>query len=197
MAEDYWYFSDIQSVPLRATATKESSVNSYIPTNTRLHILEKGTEWSKIKTEFGDQGWVRNEVITNERPLLRKYKGIEDQALKFEKKNSELLKKKDEQNNEIKSLKEEMAKSEAALKKFQQEYDELVAASGNILQIKNDYKKATLQLNDYFIKNGELEKAVHNQYLYWFLAGAAVLLIGVWLGRSLRKTGHYSSNLRF
>lgn len=196
LADDYWYFSDIQNVPLRDAATKEANVSSYIPNNTRLKIVEKGEEWSKIKTEFGDLGWVRNEVITAERPLSRKFKGVEDQAAKYEKKNAELLTKIQEQKEEVKQLKFALTEKDVELAKVKKDFDELVAASGNVVQIKSDYKKATLQLNDYYLRNAELEKLNNNQYLYWFLAGAVVLLIGVWIGKGSKKNS-YSSNLRF
>lgn len=195
-SSDSWYFSDVQNIPLRKNPNKDAAVNSYVPTHTRLKLIQKSEEWSKIITEFGDEGWVRTEVITDDKPLSYKFKVLESENLQALKINKELSKKNSELLNEMKQMKESALLLDSVLNKSKNEVAIPEALQEDLVQLKQDYKKVTLQLNDYYLRNADLEKQVDSERLYLILGGGALVLLGLLFGRVSRKST-YSSRLRF
>ncbi len=190
------YVADFQKVSLRSAPSATDAIIKMIPTDTRVTVLETQGEWAKIKVEEGVEGWVHTRGLSQDTPVRQKLayaeKKLEEARTDASQKDQGVKGVSKERDD----LKTALVAKEKELETLRQEFQALTTASADVVKLQKDYKSAAMQVNDYYVKNQQLEEKLGQQSLFWFLAGAGVLLVGMLLGRNARKN-NYSSSLRF
>ena len=186
-AAEYQYVSDQLIITLRNGQGNSYQILKTLPTGTRLEVLESTDKgYSRVRTSDGTEGWVRSQYLMDDPTAAMQ---LEEAARKL--------------NN----LQEENEKLRSTLSEVQEERAALASERDELLSKTKDAEERLTHLNEVAAKpivldrenrelqqkNVALEKELQilnqeNQVLKdrakreWFIAGAGVLLGGLFLG---------------
>jgi SH3 domain protein len=147
-----------------------------LKSGTKLEILEYQKDWSQVRTDSGQTGWVLSRFLTEKIP---------DALLvgKLSKENLSLISKLKGVELENKKLINENIK----LAQVQEKYDELKQKSAHFLKLDAEYKTISEQSEMQKNQIKELEKSLNSDEKLWFLSGGGVFIVGLCFGLSMRK----------
>jgi SH3 domain protein len=181
------YTTDTQEVPLRSGASTKNRTIMKIPPATVVEVV-KQPDWTLVSYTSPDgevkQGWVSSSLLSFRPPdsvvvreLRTENRGLREQAESAEKEKQELAR------NE-KDLSDKYAKLET-------EYEALKSGSANFIQLKEEYDSlkfalagAQENIQTLLQENDSLK---FSQTIRSFAAGAAVLLVGLFIGWTVGK----------
>ncbi|MBU2453964.1 MAG: TIGR04211 family SH3 domain-containing protein, partial [Proteobacteria bacterium] len=131
---------------------------------------------TQVKTDLGKTGWVLSRFLTQKVP---------DALLveKLENDNQNLLSKLETLEEENKTL----AIKNATLIQIEEKYNKLKQESSDFLILDAKYKKMMQEFEAQKSQIETLENNLDNEEKLWFLSGAGVLIVGLFLGLSTRK----------
>ena len=211
------YVSDVLILTVRKGPAQSFEIFKTIESDEKLLILEEKGNYSKVKFENSDIGWVQTQYLTFETPdkiiISRLNKKISrlvaknnDQLTKIELLNNKSNKNQIRLENQKKDLEitlsESVAEKDDYINKYStinKKYNTLLEKSKNVILTSNENKKLT-QLNKELIekldnlesKNKTLFKV---SMIKWFLAGAGVIFLGWLIGRSISSKGSRNNGL--
>ena len=148
-------------------------------------LIEQVGEWSKVKDSAGEEGYILNRFLTDETPYSLRYKWLKSQMDKLKESSGELSTKTKDQETEL-----------TRLKVIEQEYNQLKLDSAEYLALKKKYDQALVEAKSANSKIDKLSSQVSTVYIWWFLAGAGVLLLGWILGAIGRKKKSYGNSIK-
>ena len=192
-----WYVTDSLAITLRTGPELDRKITAMIKSGQSMEILEKGDEWSLVQLPSGIEGWVLNRFIKAEVP-----KSI--QLVALQKKYDDLmagaaapLKKLKAVNGENTRLHANLEKAKQDLGELQKSYQELRETTADARRIKKERDQLSKELTDKSKETRELKTALaaaeKKNTLWWFIAGAGVLLFGFVLGFAVRPRRKRSS----
>jgi len=214
------YVRDSIVITLRAGMGDEYKVIGNLQTDARLEVLQEEEDFLRVKTEKGEEGWVRSQYITSDVPkpiIIDRLRNENEKqkenvtALKnkvtemSEQRNTEieqhdssakqLQRKLKNSDNKIATLEKENARAES-------KYDKLLESSSNVaalLKELEDVKKKNSKLNQDMgelrntnrLLENDKEELIRLRLLKWFLSGSGVLFVGFILGWIFRRKDYY------
>ncbi|MBT7609599.1 MAG: TIGR04211 family SH3 domain-containing protein [Bacteriovoracaceae bacterium] len=190
---DKSYVKGVQRVTFRSGPTTDSKILKMMDADSPVTVLEAGEEWVKVKDSQGLEGYILGQFLSTDVPSSLLYKWIKSKFEKLEIKHLELKEKKKEAILALKLKEDELNKSTSDLKSTQSSYKNLKASSEDFLKLQSNHKKINALLDDQNSKVLALESQLSRHYIYWFLAGGGVLLLGWFLGLQSKKNRHSSS----
>jgi len=214
------YVSDILVITMRAEEDKDSAVIQTLRSNTPLEVLEETEEYLKVRTENNQEGWVNKRYITSSIPksmmiaeLGEKINRLELnlEAIKKEKKQLENVLEENRQNqghsigqyqSAIEQERRDAKKLNEEYKDISEKYNQLLNQSQNVTQMAQKIEKLeneNSRLQNSETKNSKTIEKLKSEkndlfqtgIIRWFMAGAAVLLVGILLGKISRKKDYY------
>jgi SH3 domain protein len=176
---EYRYVSDEFRITLRSGPAASFKVIRMLKTGMKLTLLEKGNAgWDKVQAANGAQGWVLRRFIRTKIPARVRVVEIEAAY------NTVVL--------ERDSLKEQLAVATletASKQEVEQELSKIKAISSKSVILDRENRELTQKLSgleERFAKVSlENDKLVRQTDTRFFLAGAAVLILGVIIGAIL------------
>lgn len=195
------YVSDQLLITMRTGKGNEYQIIKSLPSGEKLELLEDDGEFSRVKTENGLEGWVRNQYLTDA-PIARDQ--LEAAQLKLEKlqeSRQQLQQQLKELKNEKSAVEKERDNFSTELAKVQKELDTLQKVAAQPIQTarQNDQLQKqveTLQQESSRLSEENKQLADSSQR-DWFIRGAGVLGGGLLLGfllpllRPRRRTGMF------
>jgi len=203
------YVSDVIIISVRSGPGTEYKVISTIKTGTAMTVLEEQGDFIKVKTEQGGTGWVSKYYTETKLPkgLVIQQLESELEKTRTELKEQILANKKisaltTDSNSELIAQVQNLSESKDANEKMiteltnelsdlQSKHSRLLEESGHIVeitqerdQLRKDASQMTLQIQN--LEAGNKSLKIY-RLIYWFLAGAGVLLTGWILGYSARS----------
>ena len=175
LAEDI-YVTGVTNITMRTGPGTDHKIVAMLKSGTKLEIVEFQKDWTEVKTAQGKIGWVLSRFLTQEVPsalLVEKLKQT----------NQNLAAKLDslEQENQALTVKN------ATLVQIEEKYKKLKQESSDFLQLDAKYKKTKQEFEDQKTKIETLKSNLDNEGKLWFLSGAGVFIVGLFLGLSTRK----------
>ncbi len=188
---DTRYVNDITEITMRLGPGVDFRVIKTLKSGDTVTAISSKKGWTRVKTESGETGWVVSRYLTADKPasvIANELKGslapLRNQVATLKAENDQLAKENQALKEQINTARNEMTKAATA-------YDNLAKNSKNYLKVKADNKKLLLELDRKKSRIKTLEKKVSDQYLStgikWFLAGAGVLIIGIFIGLSNKR----------
>lgn len=186
------YVSDELRITLRTGQGNQFEILKTLTSGTRLELLEEtDTGYTMVRTEDGTEGWVRTQYLVDE-PVARDKLAAATQQLSKLKETNKLLR------TELDTLKKAKGELEAQHNQLKSEHSSTtkeltelseVAARPKQLATENrDLRKRFEQISDELVlvkqENQILKDRSERQ---WFIAGAAVLVIGMIIGLVIPK----------
>ncbi|MFO8049806.1 MAG: TIGR04211 family SH3 domain-containing protein [Desulfosudaceae bacterium] len=154
------YLTDNIDITLRSGPGIDYKILAMLQLGQAIDILARQEQWSKIRLRSGREGWVANRFIDSEVPSRIKYERIKQ-------KYDQLLSDYSSQEESRQPLVEENQSLREKLEARAQSSDDRVS---ELLE-----------------KNRQLRRQVDRRNLWWFLAGAGVLLLGILIGWRSRR----------
>ncbi len=191
-ATEYQYVSDQLVITLRTGQGSAYQIIRTLPSGTRLEVLEMTeTGYARVRTDNGAEGWIRSQYLSPE-PIARlkleatenKLNKLKAENTNLQEKTKKLRKQRHELENKNKDLLSRVKTAESQLSRLGE-----VAAKPLLL----DKENRKLQQQNISLEKRLQMMAQENQVLKdrsqreWFIAGAIVLLGGIFLGLLLPK----------
>lgn len=164
-----------------------------MPTSgTRVEVLEDTEDgWTRVRLPDGIEGWMLTHYLSaglSNKEVIAKLKR-ENQALKGQAKT--LVEENPRLKSEQKELQKALAEQTRTAKGLRDSYETLKKGSSQFLALKASHERASKELAERTQRQTELEERVkdlqNTRTLRWFLAGAAVLLLGLIIGYMSRR----------
>jgi SH3 domain protein len=180
------YVSEDFEITMRTGPGTDRKIISLVQSGKALEIMEKGEEWSMVRTHNGKEGWVLNRYLTASQPcamvLDRVRQDYDVLAAKFED-----MKAKFEDLNAQKKV------TDADLSQSQQDRDELSAAyetlrkeSSEFLKLKKRHQEVAANLEAERTRSAKLDEEnlqmKRNRIIQWVLTGGGIMLVGFFIG---------------
>jgi len=218
--KDIRYVRDFIVITLRAGMGDEYKVLQTLKTDERIEVLQEGDEFLRVKTDNGEEGWVRSRYITSDMPKLVIIEGLRNENEKLRESITSLKNKitemSEQRNTEIeqrdstaKQLQRQLKGSESEITSLEKEkaraeskYNKLLKSSSNVAallkeleDVKKKNSKLTKEMGDLRNTNqlleNDKEELIRLRLLKWFLSGSGVLFVGFILGWIFRRKDYY------
>ena len=186
-AETVWV-SDQFEVMLRTGPSTSNAIERMLPSGTALEVLERDDEsgYAKVRTAAGTEGWVLTRYLMNEPSAREQLTTLTKRLTNANAEGSSLTSQLGAIRGEYDSAKQKIAALEKEKKQLEEDLAEIKRTAANVLSINDQNKDLRDQLSAAEIRADTLEQ--QNRELtaqttrYWFISGAAVLLVGILLG---------------
>lgn len=180
------YVSENFEITMRTGPGTDRKIISLVQSGKALEILEKGEEWSMVRTLNGKEGWVLNRYLTASQPcamvLERVRQDYDVLAAKFE-----------DTKTQFEDLNSQKKVSDADLSQSRQDRDELSAAyetlkkeSSEFLKLKKRHQEVAADLEAERTRSAKLDEEnmqmKRNRIIQWVLTGGGIMLVGFFIG---------------
>lgn len=199
------YVDDQLYITIRRGKSADHEIIKTIRTGTPLEVIEDGTPYMKVRTQDGQEGYVLSRYISTAIPKNTVIDKLETERDQLSNQLTDLRQRLDETTSQLEALRRQSStalpaaeEQQAALKKQYGEaqmalqavtskYENLLAQSKGVVESTDKLErlnKANRKLNTE-VQELRLENAAfrRSKNIRWFLAGAAILLLGWILGR--------------
>lgn len=177
------FVTDSFRISLRAGPSIENKILKFLPSGTKLEVLETGESWSRVRllepegTDVG--GWVLSRYLITRQPWEHQAKYLMDENAKLKERLGILEKENNEMSQRDRKLDNELEKYTTAFHKSQYEHSVLKKEAGDYLKIKAAHGSLKKRVDMLARENEVLKSAQMNK---WFATGALVLLCGLMIG---------------
>jgi SH3 domain protein len=186
------YITDDIRVMLRSDAGMDRRIIAMPKSGTRVEVLEgRENGWSKVRLPDQNEGWLLTRYLNPELPskeVIAKVKG-ENEVLRQQAKT--MVEENVRLKRERKDLERALSKQTKAAGTLRKSYETLKSGSSEYLSLKASYDKVSKDLVTRTKRQAELEEELRafqeSQTLRWFVAGAAVLFVGLIIGFMARR----------
>lgn len=191
------YVSDVIRVAVRSGPGSEHKSLAVTESGQMLEMLKPGDEWSLVRLPNGTEGYILSRFLTDAQPnrhqlvrLEEKNKALADQAAALA-----------EENSRVRAEKETLAAAAAdgqlAFERLRAEFERFRSETADAAALKARADALTVELDQKTRQIAELSNRPEDLFpmdtLYWFLAGAGVLLVGFLTGVSVKRQRRWSS----
>lgn len=179
------YITDRIEVGLRSGTGIEQRIIAMLKTGDRVEWLEGDKNWSKVKLSDGKIGWLATRFLVDQiRPVSSLDPKLQEELRKLKETNQDLVREKEgliQEKNKLLQTSEELNKLSQTLQQQKNTH-----SSPDLTDIKNKNDQLSKEVA-YYKKQiadlGHKEKGpINEDRIKWFLAGAAVLILGLLLG---------------
>jgi SH3 domain protein len=195
------YVSDELQINLRTGQGDQFRITRILSSGTKMTVLERGaaSEWVRVRTEAGDEGWVRSQYL-QDRPVAR------DLLAQAQARLNALSAQRQEIDNERSGLQAEkqqlssqLQTAQAEVRRLSTELEELKRISANAISLNQSnqqlMEERQLLETELDVLQAENERLSDDSNQTWFLYGAIAVGIGViitLLVQNIRSRQRYS-----
>lgn len=191
------YVTDTLRFSVRAEPENEKKSVGVVESGQVLELLKPGDPWCLVQLPGGAQGYIQSRYITTQPPARYRL----DQLVEKQKNAQQLAAGLQEENARLKAEAEKMAASAAGLQKeleqARREFEDFRRGAAEYVALKTEHEALRAELERKKREVADLQQEAANPFreanLYWFLAGAGVLMVGLVTGLSLRRQRRWSS----
>lgn len=180
------YVSDQLIITLRTGQGNSFQILRALPSGTRLTVLEEDGEFSRVRTDKGTEGWVRNQYLVDQPIAEHRLAAAQQKAERLENDVRDLRERAAGLQAERDHLNGELNRSEATRSSLEQKVGELEKVAATPLRLREENRRMQsriAELEQEVSRVGRLNDELHStSQRDWFIAGAAVLGSGILVG---------------
>jgi SH3 domain protein len=173
------YVNDNLVIMMRSGNSNKHKIIKHIPAGTKLQLLATEDKYSRVVTSRGTEGWVLNQFLTDKPIAKHLLPQAKQQLSRLKTQNKQLQKELLESTKQNEQLTASTGKMADELQNFR-----TVAAKPIQLQKQNttlNEEKVSLENKNEMMAQ-EIQVLRDHSDKQWFLAGAGVMLFGIFLG---------------
>jgi SH3 domain protein len=193
------YINDLLEITLRTGQGIDHKIIEIVKSGQMVEVIKPGNQWTKIRQLNGTEGWVVSRFLTSNKPNILLLKELQEKYEAIMIRTDSQLEEIAKLQEDNKELRSKLTVSAKTLNGLNNSYETLKKGSGDFLQLKSNYKKATAQLTKQKLKNqkyeDELSKLEQRQIFRWIFTGAGILFLGFLIGLSGKRQRRRSSLL--
>lgn len=196
------WVSDQFEITLRTGPTTSHSIQMMVASGTQLEVLEQDADsgYARVRTSAGTEGWVLSRYLMNEPSARERIEKLTGQLTRTNTEGTSLGSQLAAIRKEYNTARRQISTLENEKSVLESELAEIRRAAADVLGVNQQNKNLMDQLAAEKFRADTLEQ--ENQQLasqttrYWFMSGAAVLLVGILLGiwlpriRGRRRSGY-------
>jgi SH3 domain protein len=193
------YVNDVIKVPVRSGASLDNKVIAMVASGDALEVMKRGEEWTQVRLADGKEGWMTSRHLITERPYVLQFRDLERKHADMLARAAPSARELSELRDQNTQLGEALEQTRGALESLRTAHEALQRDAANVVALRSERDSARTQLAEQTQQNRqtseELTVLARSHNIRWFLSGAAVLLLGIAIGSSVRKKRHHSSLL--
>lgn len=186
VAQETRYVSDIIYVPLRSGAGNQYRIiDAAIKSGTALTLLESpaDSEWSRVSTPNGLEGWIPNQYIMNEVPARIQLTRAQSQLARVTEENNALKQANTQLENENQALTNQASEASTSRASMENELQKIKTLSAGAIDLDHRYQtlleKHQLIQTELDSMRAENERLVNDQRMDFLFYGAGILVFGM------------------
>lgn len=180
------YVSENFEITMRTGPGTERKIISLVESGKALEMVERGEEWSLVRTESGKEGWVLNRYLTTSRPSAMVLEQVRQDYDVLAAKYSDLKEKYDQLEAQKKVADADLSQNSQDLGELKQSYENLKKESADFLKLKKRYEKTAADLEAEKNRSAKLDEEnmqmKRNRIIQWVWTGGGIMLLGFFLG---------------
>jgi len=192
-AESTRYVNDELIITLRAGQGSEYKIIKSLPSGTELELLEEGdgTDFSKVRTKAGIEGWVRSWYLSKTPTAKLLLADATRKTESLEAENKKLRASTLSSSKINKDLKQQLDQLEMDNSKLLKENNKLKDIAGRPIELESKNKRLTAEISrikqENKILTDENSGLRQSSVQKWFMAGSGVLIVGIIFGLILPR----------
>jgi SH3 domain protein len=162
-----------------------------------VEVLQPGEEWSFVRLGSGTEGYLMTRYLTTTPPARFRFDQLQEKNKHLNAQTASLL----EENTRLKAENEKLVAAVSAAEKelavLRGDFDAFRKEAADVMALKTRADALAAEVDQ---KNDEIARLasgplaiLQNENLYWFLAGAAVLLAGFLAGYAVKRPRRWST----
>ncbi len=191
------YITDIIRLSVRSGPANEQKSIGLVESGQMVDILKSGDDWSLVRTPTGIEGYVLSRYLMSQPPAKFRLDQVQEKNKALTAQAAGLV----EETTRLKADNEKLAAAAAAgqreLGALKGEFEAFKKDAAEVTELKARYNRLEVELAEKQEKIAQLENPSNDilnpNNLYWFLAGAGVLLAGFFTGFSVKRQRRWSS----
>lgn len=191
------YINDIIRLSVRSGPANDQKSLGLVESGQMVDVLKSSDEWSLIRTATGIEGYVLSRYLTSQPPAKFRFDQVQEKNKTLTAQAAGLV----EEATRLKADNEKLAATAAAgqreLAALKNEFAAFRKDAAEVTELKEKYHRLEAELAERQEKIAQLENPSNDilnpNNLYWFLAGAGVLLAGFFTGFSVKRQRRWSS----
>ena len=191
------YITDIVRLSVRSGPANDQKSLGLVESGQMVDILKTGEEWTLVRTPTGIEGYVLSRYLVSQPPAKFRFDQVQEKNKTLTAQSAGLV----EETTRLKADNEKLAAAAAAgqreLAALKNEFAAFRKDAAEVTELKAKYHRLEAELAERQEKIAQLENPSNDilnpNNLYWFLAGAGVLLAGFFTGFSVKRQRRWSS----
>lgn len=186
IAQTTRYVSDIIYVPLRSGAGNQYRIiDAAIKSGTALTLLESpaDSEWSRVRTPNGLEGWIPDQYIMSEIPARVQLTRVQSQLARVTEENNTLKQANSQLKSENQELTNQASTASTSRATMESELQKIKTLSAGAIDLDRRYQtlleKHQLIQTELDSVRAENERLVNDQRMDFLFYGAGILVFGM------------------
>ncbi|WP_455210883.1 TIGR04211 family SH3 domain-containing protein [Kaarinaea lacus] len=185
------FVSDQLTIMLRSGPSNKHKIIRALSTGTQLHAFESQGEFEHVRTHSGMEGWVLSQHLTDKPLAKHKLTEANDKLSQLTTQNGQLQEQIRQLRDSYNQLKEDYRILDKTKGEMEEELTHIRSIAAAPLQLSNEKQQLSLQTKTLESQVNSLERELNslrdNTHKQWFLSGAAVVLLGIFIGLTIPK----------
>lgn len=196
------YISDRLVVSVRSNMGADYQVLEHLATDAPVEILEEVNGFVKVRTEAGNEGYIRSQYVSKALPKPIQIEQLQQQKAELEKRLQQQQQQLQDtagastsNQTELNKLSKELEQTSQQLVKVKQDYAQLQKDAANVINLateRDTLLEENSEINKELLILKEENRSFHrSNMIQWFLAGGGVFFGGWLVGKLSRKKRGY------
>lgn len=196
------YITDQLVITVRSNKTNNYEILTTLRTASPVKILAEDTEYVKVRTSKGIEGYVRKQYVSKAIPKKIQIEQLQQQRATLESQLQQQRQEFQEKSGlamtslkQLESLGDELKTTRLQLEQIKSDYDKLKKSSDNVVNLAAErdqlLEENSRMTNELVVLQEENRNFHRSNMIQWFLAGGGVFLIGWLVGKISRKKRGY------
>ena len=192
-ANNIRYVNDHLIITLRTGQGDQFRILKSLPSGTRLELLEEveGSDFAKVRTEDGTEGWVRSWYLRDTPTAKLQLEEATRKATKLAAENKKLLANNKALQASKTTLEKQLRELSGKHERLSGESERLKEVASRPIELQSENKRLTAKAakleSENTLLSSENDVLRQSSVQKWFMTGSGVLIVGILLGLILPK----------
>jgi len=181
------YVAPTAQIAIRRGQGTEYKIVAMVKDGVKVEVIEESEFYKKVRTSTGREGWVLSRFLSPNPPLDSVVEKLREEKKTWQGKSTTLNQKIEELTLSLNTTQEELNNLRREREELGHDYETLQRDTADVVQIKQDLERTAGENGTLLEKLAVVEEQYNglkkDSTMYWFLAGAGVLVVGIILGK--------------
>ena len=181
------YVAPSAEVAIRRGQGTEYKIIAMVKDGAQVESIEESEGYTRVRLGSGKEGWMLSRFLSPDPPLDRVVEKLRAEKSRWQEQSSAATQKMEELTLALNSTQEELNNLRREREEISHDYQTLQRDTADVVQIKQDLERTAGENEALLEKLAVVEEQYNalkkDSTMYWFLAGAGVLIVGIVLGK--------------